>query len=221
MNILAILFVLAGIFVYFLLKPQLKPIGNIYKVAAAGDATHASKLVRLVNNLSNKNFILDGKTIDAGMYEIFIVEGESMAHCGIHTGNGLLVNRYTDKLHIPVGSVVVYEVNRERYLKEHPELAADCGEYKVRQLLGYAKINEDNGTIYNQLKGSDADLSSDFFKKTLFGKLDKARKYGITDEIVTVSITYKEGQKDYSIHTLTELYGLVMYIIPKEQIIMA
>lgn len=221
MSIYVILFVLAGIFLYFLFKPQRKPVYSTYPVAAAGDATHASKLVRVINNLSNKNFVLDGKTIDAGMYEIFIVDGESMSHCGIHTGNGLLVNHYADKLRMPVGSVVVYEVNRERYLKEHPEMVADCGEFKVRQLLGYAQISENNDAIYEQLKGRDADLSSAPFKQILFDKLDKARKYGIDNQTVTISITYREGEKDYSIHTLAELYGIVMYIIPKEQIIMA
>lgn len=221
MNILAILFVLAGIFVYFLLKPQRKPASNTYPVAAAGDATHASKLVRILNNLSNKNFILDGKIIETSNYEIFIVDGESMAHCDIHSGNGLLIDHYTDKLHIPVGSVVVYEVNRERYSKERPEMKVNCGDFKVRQLLGYAQISDDNEVIFQQLKDSDSDLSTEIFKKILFEKLDKARKYGIENQIVTISITYKEGQKDYSVHTLDELYGLVMYIIPKEQIIMA
>lgn len=40
-------------------------------------------------------------------------------------------------------------------------------------------------------------------------KLDKSRRY-IQNQNVTVSITYKGGdEKDYSIHTLSKLYGFV------------
>lgn len=52
------------------------------------------------------------------------------------------------------------------------------------------------------------------FKNLLFTKLDKARKY-FNNQIVTISITYKDGIKDYSVHSFAELYGFVKYIIPE------
>lgn len=218
MNILIITLLLAGIFVYFLLQPQRRFEGRMYKVAAAGEASHASNLVRVLNNLSNKNFVFNGEIIDASNYEIFIVNGESLANCDIHTGNGLLVDRYIDKSRISTGMVVVYEVNKQRYVKEHPEMGNNCGEFKIRQLLGYVQIENNNNDICKELIEKDPDLSQETYQKVLFDKLDRARCYGINNQIVTISITYKDGYKDYSVHTLSELYGVVMYIIPKDQI---
>lgn len=218
MSISIITLILAAIFIYFILLPQ-RDSGYMYKVVAAGFPGRVNNLVLVRNDLHNTKFIFDGKTIDSKKYEICIVKGESMAKCGIHTDNGVLINRDFEKTQLASGTVVIYKVNKERFANDHPGANDGCCEFKARQLLGYVQIDDDNEVIFSVLAERDPDLKKEAFHNMLDGKLKKARSYyGNTKQTVTISITEKDGSKDYSVHTLNELYGVVSYIIPKEQI---
>lgn len=204
---------MVAIVIYYVTRPTPNRKHN-YRVAKAGDVDHISPLVSKINDLSNKTFCFNGENVNAKDYEIFIVDGESMSSCGIHTGNGVLVSRLFNKQEISNGTIVIYEINPDRYVHDHPDADKPQYGFKIRQFLGYADLNESNDDIYNQIKGIDKDLHNASFKNLLFTKLDKARKY-FNNQIVTLSITYKDGVKDYSVHSFAELYGLVKYIIPE------
>ena len=164
--------------------------------------------------MSNKVFCFDGENVNIKDYEVFIVDGESISNCGIHTGNGVLVSRLFNKQDINNGTIVIYEIDPTRYVHDHPDAAKPQYGFKIRQFLGYADLNRDNDQIYESVKNIDTDLGNTQFKELLFAKLNKARNY-FNNQVVTISITYKEGIKDYSIHSFAELYGIVKYIIPE------
>lgn len=217
--IVVYLCVLVGIVLYYILKPSPKR-KREYRVTKAGDVEHISSLTRTINDLSNKSFMYGGKSIDIDNYEIFIVDGESMSKCGIHTGNGVLVSRLFDKTNVQSGSVIIYEINPDRYIFDHPEEDRRNEQYgfKIRQFLGYADLSQDNKAICEQLINVDNSLANSEHASILFRKLDKARRYYHPSTKVTISITYKKEYKDYSVHSLSELYGIVSYIIPSDMI---
>ncbi len=207
------LLILVAIVIFYVTRPTPNRKQN-YRVAKGGDVDHVSPLVRKINDLSNRTFRFNEDIVDAKDYEIFVVDGESMSTCGIHTGNGVLVSRLFNKQEINNGSIVIYEINPDRYVHDHPNADKPQYGFKIRQFLGYANLNESNDDVYDKIKDIDKDLNNASFKNLLFTKLDKARGY-YNNQIVTISITYKEGVKDYSVHSLAELYGLVKYIIPE------
>ena len=207
------LLVLVSIIVYYVTRPAPKK-EQEYRVAKAGDVDHISPLTSKINDLSNKTFCFNGVNVDVKDYEVFIVDGESMSNCGIHTGNGVLVSRLFKKHELENGTIVIYEIDTTRYVHDHPEAPEPQYGFKIRQFLGYANLNEGNEHIYEMARNIDTDLDNENFKKMLFAKLDKARRY-FNNQTVTISITYKEGMKDYSIHSFAELYGIVRYIIPE------
>lgn len=207
------LIILVAIIIYYITRPT--PVRKQeYRVAKAGDVDHISPLVSKINDLSNKVFCFDGENVNIKDYEVFIVDGESMSNCGIHTGNGVLVSRLFNKQDINTGTIVIYEIDPTRYVHDHPDAAKPQYGFKIRQFLGYADLNRDNYQIYESVKNIDTDLENTQFKELLFAKLNKARNY-FNNQVVTISITYKEGIKDYSIHSFAELYGIVKYIIPE------
>ncbi len=210
------LLILVAIIIFYATRPtpNRKQEKQDYRVAKAGDVDHISPLVSKINDLSNKTFCFNGENVNAKDYEIFVVDGESMSRCGIHSGNGVLVSRLFNKQEINNGSIVIYEINPDRYVHDHPNADKPQYGFKIRQFLGYADLNESNNDIYDKIKDIDKDLNNASFKELLFTKLDKARGY-YNNQIVTISITYKEGAKDYSVHSFAELYGLVKYIIPE------
>lgn len=207
---------LIAILIYYILQPAPKRKQKC-RVAKAGDVTHCTPLIQKINDLSNKAFCFDGENVDIKDYEVFLVEGESMHKCGIHTGNGVLVSRLFDKNKLKHGTVVIYEIDPSRYTHDHPEATQPQYGFKIRQFMNYADLSQSNEQIYETVREIDADLETKEYKELLFKKLDKARKY-FENKRVTISITYKEEQKDYSIHSFAELYGIVRYIIPEEYI---
>lgn len=207
------LLILVAIIIYYITRPT--PVRKQeYRVARAGDVDHISPLVSKINDLSNKIFCFDGENVNIKDYEVFIVNGESMSNCGIHTGNGVLVSRLFNKQEISNGTIVIYEIDPTRYKHDHPDAVSPQYGFKIRQFLGYADLNKDNEKIYESVKKIDLDLTESKFKDLLITKLNKARPY-FKDQVVTISITYKDGIKDYSIHSFSELYGIVKYIIPE------
>lgn len=208
--------VIIAIILYYIAKPT-PDNKQTYRVAKAGDVEHMSPLESKINDLSNKSFIFNGKRINIKDYEVFVVDGESMSNCDIHTGNGVLVSRLFNKNELENGAIVIYEIDPNRYKHDHPESNIPQYGFKIRQFIGYADLYEENEVIYNKIQHIDTELKEEKFKKLLYQKLDKARKY-FQDKKVIVSITYKDNQKDYSIHSLSELYGIVKYIIPDKYI---
>lgn len=215
--IVVYLFLLVCIIIYYISRPTPNR-KREYPVAKAGGVDRLSPLTSKINDLSNKSFKYNGENVDIKDYEVFIVDGESMSKCRIHTGNGVLVSRLFDKENLKNGQVIIYEIDSKRYLYDHPEADPEKAQhgFKIRQFLDYVDLGNDNDTIYEKVRKIDDDLNENKYRELFFQKLDKARCY-IGDQKVIISLTYKNGSdKDYSVHTLSELYGEVKFIIPEE-----
>lgn len=207
--------ILAAIIIYFIARPVKKDT-RTYKVAKAGGVDQVSPLTREINDLSNKTFKYGNQILNTNDYEIFIVDGESMAKIGIHTGNAVFVTKLADPSMLKTAKehVIVFEIDPTRYKKEHPEdLRKEYG-FKIRQFLAFMDLSKDDNELYEELKNIDSEASCPRNRDAFLAKITKARHY--FKELVIVSATYKEGVKDYSIHSPRELYGVVNYIIPKE-----
>lgn len=213
MIIAVYLLILVIIVIYYVCRPT-PDRKQEYRIAKAGGVNHVSPLVRKISDLSNKTFCFNGENVNVKDYEIFVVDGESMSNCGIHTGNGVLVSRLFNKREINNGAIIIYEIDPNRYVHDHPNDAKPQYGFKIRQFLGYADLSESNESIYEKIKNIDKDLSDKSYKELLLKKINKSRNY-FNNQIVIISITYSDGEKDYSIHSFAELYGIVKYIIPK------
>ena len=206
--------ILIAIIIYYILKPAPSKKQDC-RVARAGDVEHMAPLVSKINDLSNKSFVFNGETVNIRDYETFVISGESMGECGIHTGNGVLVSRLFDKGGLKKGTIIIYEIDPGRYVHDHPNAVKPQYGFKIRQFIDYIDLSDTNESIYAVVKRGNADLDDEENKNMLFAKLDKARKY-LNNQKVIVSVTYKDRRKDYSIHSFQELYGVVKYIIPEE-----
>lgn len=212
--IVAYLGIIIAVIIYYIAKPA-PDNKREYRIAKAGDVAHMSPLTSKINDLSNRSFRYNGEIVSIKDYEVFVVYGESMSCCGIHTGNGVLVSRLFDKAKLANGTIVIYEIDPNRYVNDHPEADQPQYGFKIRQFLDYADLGESNEMICEKIMKIDDELNNEEYKGMLVGKLDKARKY-FNSQKVTISITYKDDKKDYSVHSFTELYGVVRYIIPDE-----
>lgn len=209
--------ILAAIIIFFITRP-VKKYTRTYKVAKAGGVDQVSPLTREINDLSNKTFKFGNQLLNTDDYEIFIVDGESMADIGIHTGNAVFVTKVADrlKLNAEKENVIVFAIDPTRYKTEHPDDARKEYGFKIRQFLGYIDLSKEDELLYEELKSIDPAASCERNRHAFLAKIAKARQY--FSGLVIVSATYKEEGKDYSIHSLSELYGVVNYIIPKEVI---
>ncbi|MBQ9312154.1 MAG: hypothetical protein IJ213_03810 [Bacteroidales bacterium] len=202
---------------YFFVRPKRQVQKKSYYIAYGGEVEHVDGLTRKINDLSNIDFDFEGQSIDLDNYEIFVVDGDSMSKYGIETGNGIIVKRIiSDKKEIEKNSIVIYQIDSTRYMKEHKDVEKIVNGFKMRCLLGYSTLKNTNEEIYNSIKDLDSDLEQKEYKDKLFFKLDSIRNI-FPEQDITISTTYKDKQeKDYSIHTLPEIYGKVEYIIPKD-----
>lgn len=208
---------LVGLVVLLLnIKPAIK---SQCKIVLAGDISKVTNLTATINNLDNKSFVYNGEKIDMSKYDIFVVDGESMAKENIHTGNGLLVRRLygEEKLNLSGTPLLVFEIDQDRKHARNPqEDIQPISEYKLRKLIGYISSNNDLTKMLDRLS-SQCDLD-DRTKDKVIDKFDKAAKFYDNSYPLIMSFTYPDDQLNFSFHHPKFLIGKVDYIIPKKVI---
>lgn len=208
---------LIGLVVLLLsIKPAIK---SQCKIVLAGDISKVTNLTATINNLDNKSFVYNREKIDMSKYDIFVVDGESMAKENIHTGNGLLVRRLygEEKLNLSGNPLLVFEIDQDRKHARNPqEDIQPISEYKLRKLIGYISSNNDLTKMLDRLS-SQCDLD-DRTKDKVIDKFDKAAKFYDNSYPLIMSFTYPDDQLNFSFHHPKFLIGKVDYIIPKKVI---
>lgn len=208
---------LIGLVVLLLsIKPAIK---SQCKIVLAGDISKVTNLTATINNLDNKSFVYNREKIDMSKYDIFVVDGESMAKENIHTGNGLLVRRLygEEKLNLSGNPLLVFEIDQDRKHARNPqEDIQPISEYKLRKFIGYISSNDDLTKTLDRLS-SQCDLDEKT-KDKVIDKFCKATKFYDNSYPLIMSFTYPDEQLNFSFHHPKFLIGKVDYIIPKKVI---
>lgn len=219
MIVLVIVFLfLIGVLVLFLAntKPQE---GTKCKVVKAGEISKLPSLTATINNLDEKIFVYNGEKQNISDYDIFVVDGESMAQNGIHTGNGILVKKLygEQKLQLSDSPLVVFEIDpdRKRYRNPNAELPVEP-EYKLRKFVAYFKCGDDVDADLQRMLEVNPSLADK--RDDIVERYKNAINYYQGIDTLIISSTWRDGAIGYSFHPVKYLFGRVEYIIPKNAI---
>ena len=219
MIVLVIVFLfLIGVLVLFLVntKPQE---GTKCKIVKAGEISKLPSLTATINNLDEKIFVYNGEKQNISDYDIFVVDGESMAQNGIHTGNGILVKKLygEQKLQLYGFPLIVFEIdpNRKKYRNPEVELSVEP-EYKLRKFVAYFKCGADIEADLQRILEINPLLADN--KDDIVERYKNAIKYYEGIDQLIISSTCRDGAIGYSFHPVKYLIGEVKYIIPQNAI---
>lgn len=180
-------------------------IDRYYPPVHAGENDGVLRPSRKYLDIANYNLTNEGIPINESNYEAFIVDGESMSNVNIHSEDIVLVKvlRGEERLDLKRDNVLVftYDVNCDE---------TGTKAYKLRQFIDFIKINDD-------LNVDEWCAEHDVVEKTRFQeKWLKAKEREHKDsDLYLCSKTWKNGNLDYSFHSIVNLYGKVDYCIPK------
>lgn len=223
----AISTLLLGVIVFKLYKSK-QEIKNDYKVryahypvASAGSEKQDSKQsAQSVSIVFNEFRSKEGKILDPSNYDQYVVDGESMKYCGIHSGDLLFVRKGFKINDLkPFPTILVLR-------KRNSDL--DKPKYKVRRAWAYCNIDDDLKSILEAIMDpqnfksvrdiehydSDRALIEDFFKT----RLERYRENYINiadpcdkDKEVVISTTYHTDEQKvrFSIHPISTIMGVV------------
>lgn len=188
------------------------------KVVRAGNVetlTKVSPLTATINNLDNKKFVIDGKNIDIRDYDVFVVDGESMAQRDIHTGNGLLTTPLygAQSLSLSEKDLIVLEIDIELAKKLH-NCELEIGTiplYKLREFICYIPSRE---ALVQQLDKLNVKHDSAVYTDTL-NKYEIVTKHYNFSEPLLLSDTYEGGTRSFSLHSPKTVTGKVAFVIPR------
>lgn len=154
---------------------------------------------------------------------IVVVVGCSLEPLGIRDKD-VLYEEIIDQEH-PVeqksliGRYVIYNINTERTCLEHPLKPIDVTEgFKARKVLAVVKTKQNAEVIKEEVKKFIKEDEDDLMESNMEGCIQRvlnkylfASKYYKDDDNLLMSMTYKNGKKDLSFHSVKFLYGVVKY----------
>lgn len=160
------------------------------------------------------------QTIDTQQYQLFQVEGDSMITSHIFANDYILVKTtetIEEKLQLKTYESVVFRVNIETQRKRNQNIREEeLSHYKLRKFLTYLDLrSKDDEALFENVRSMDVRSMFPGNKERFMKKITEARAlYG--EQIVILSTTYKSGERSYSFHLITDLYGRVVYRVEKE-----
>lgn len=197
-------------------------------VAYAGSPDCAKPNTRNIPLPKNNPIYKDGDVeVDVSKLTPLIIEGPSLEPLGIKNQSTIFVQPEPEQLPDEslkklIGRFVVYKIDNERTLKEHPlkNISVNNG-FKARKVVNIVNTKLDNiqieQIIHDFLKKdldfqNSTDEEQKAFLDKIVGKYLFASNYYTNDNKLIMSITYKSGkEKDYSFHSPQFLYGVVKY----------
>lgn len=155
-------------------------------------------------------------TLNTSDYEIYQVKGNSMCTSRIFDNDYVFAKKIELKniLSIPRFSTIILEIDPEREKAKDPSYDPEDtnrAKYKLRKFIMYIDLrNPDDDTIFASLLNMDILSSFQGNRERFLKKLSEARDY-FKEQLVILSTTYKEGERDYSFHNVELLIGIVDY----------
>lgn len=213
-----------GIVAYIIIRSIVKKATIEVPIVFAGSPMSGYANSRVIPIPKNKPIYREGeKEIDVSGLKQFIVIGCSLEPLGIRDGDVLYVDviNKNDQLdqNSLIGRFVIYNIDTKRTRIEHPLKSIDVTEgFKARKVLAIVKTKQDTETISEEVKKfikEDEDgLVESNIENCIQRVIEKylfASEYYKEDDILLMSVTYKNGKKDLSFHSLNFIYGVVKY----------
>lgn len=190
----------------FLQLANMMLFNTIYNLffAKAGEASMAVQKESTGINMPDI-FTCDGEEVRTEDYLVFQVIGESMAISRIFDKDYILVDKKIKVDALELYDIIILRIEDDNSLDR---------KFKVRKFIMEVNIDNDPNNIFNSLLNIDIRSQFDgnkerFLRKYSLFKENKREKKAL------LSITYKEGERDYSFHTLDQFVGRVAYKIKK------
>ncbi len=186
-------------------------------VAFAGVCDGSDEVIKIHKD-RNKTVFTEGENIvDLSMYKKFYISGHSLEKAGLEDKSFVYTSEARElKSDNIYGRFVIFRYDIDRVKEEHPEMVAKAKGFKARKAITTiaTQLTEDDfrKNIQAIIYADDEIGNKDAFMNELWSKYCFAFGYYQNDEMLIVSITYKEGvRKDYSFHSRNFLEGIVEY----------
>lgn len=207
--IILILLIVSQVYFYYNNKKQENK-ESIYRVVKAGDVAQATELYVAMKSLNNRTFTHNGQYVNINDYKVFIVKGESMSNDNIHTGDVVFVKELIgeSRLSITNGKILLLEIQNSK--NEQGD-----AEYKLRRFIDYISMNKVN--VNEWINEHQIQQDTKFINKFESAKKRLSESTNEND-LFLCSMTWHEGELDYSFHPIKVLVGIVEFSLPKEKI---
>lgn len=184
----------------------------------AGDADKViliedKQIINVPNQLEIKG---TNTTLNTGDYDIYQVQGDSMCATRILDNDYVFAKKIEleNILSIPSHSTIILKIDPEREKAKNPSYDPEDSsraKYKLRTFIMYVDLrNPDDDTIFASLLNMDILSSFQGNRERFLKKISEARDY-FKEQLVILSTTYKEEERDYSFHNVGLLIGIVDY----------
>jgi len=216
--ILLILFIVYLVFLW-IKRPKIERSKIEYTLACAGvvGSSNKNSTISLYKNIYNANIKVDGQSINAKDYGVYVADGNSMSIANINNGDFVLVKDLVgnEKDNLASDNILLLDIDRDNDLENKIK-------YKLRQIITYlnSKENFDNWFDDNFKSNQHIDLFQ--LKENIRKKYnDCFAKYNWNDnESITLlfSKTYNGKSVEYSFHPINLLRGVVKYVVSSKKI---
>lgn len=213
-----------GCVAYLIIRSIAKNATIEVPVVYAGSPMTGYANSRVIPAPKNKPIYREGeKEIDVSRLKQFVVIGCSLEPLGIRDEDVLYVEIIDQEHPVEqkslIGRYVIYKIDTERTRLEHPLKPIDVTEgFKARKVLAVVKTKQKTEVIKEEvkkfIKEDEDDLMESNIEDCIQRVLNKylfASEYYKDDDYLLMSITYKNGKKDLSFHSVKFLYGVVKY----------
>lgn len=191
---------------------------EIVHKAFAGTPKVGDTVVELKRENNRVIYTENGVEVDLSAMRKFFIDGTSLEKAGladktiVYTDNNYDVNNLNSLANL----FIVLRIDNDRIQKEHPEIDQRIEGFKARLLVSSFPTKMQKDAFEKKMRcilEKDSEVEDiDACIEHLWKKYTFASEYYKDDQILLVSITYKNGDtKDYSFHSANYLEGVVRF----------
>lgn len=211
-----IAFIIIAAAAFFLIGLAARQRTELVKIAYAGTADGSPAVKKIPVPRNKTIFTSNGERVDLSGYDCYLIEGSSLEHQGLRSGTYVYTLMPSDPANESKGKFVIFKYDVARQAVEHPDMVISADSYKARKGIMTIKTGLDrNGfdSVMSPLLENDSEIADKTTAlNTLWEKYEFASDFYKDEEILIVSMTYKQGcDKTYSFHSPKFLAGVVHY----------
>lgn len=163
-------------------------------------------------NLPDKYLTVEGQEIEITDHVVFRVEGESMAVSKIFSGDYIWVKPLSDPDRLKQNQIIVLEIDPDKVQVQQRAVDSNhIAKYKLRKFITLIDIELDENVLFTTVLRMDIRSQFEGNKARFSTKLSEFKKNYSGVRYCLLSVTYREGERDYSFHPKDKLFGVVEY----------